>query len=92
LEHLLKVGQMRNVEIQVMPTSRWDHPGTGGKIQVLKFDDGSGVGRTDGVHGGRPVSDPRQLRVLELRHGIIRAGALTPRESLAFIEQALGET
>ncbi|MFJ2130013.1 helix-turn-helix transcriptional regulator [Streptomyces sp. NPDC087845] len=92
LEHLLKAGQMRNVEIQVMPTSRWDHPGTGGKIQVLKFDDGSGVGRTDGVHGGRPVSDPRQLRVLELRHGIIRAGALTPRESLAFIEQALGET
>jgi hypothetical protein len=92
LEHLLEVGQMRNVEIQVMPTHRWDHPGTGGKIQVLKFDDGSGVGRTDGVHGGRPVSDPRQLRVLELRYGIIRAEALTPRESLAFVEQALGET
>ncbi|SCF95096.1 helix-turn-helix transcriptional regulator [Streptomyces sp. Ncost-T10-10d] len=92
LEHLLEVGQMRNVEIQVMPTDRWDHPGTGGKIQVLKFDDGSGVGRTDGVHGGRPVSDPRQLRVLELRYGIIRAEALTPRESLTFIEQALGET
>jgi hypothetical protein len=92
LEHLLEVGQMRNVEIQVMPTDRWDHPGTGGKIQVLKFSDGSGVGRTDGVHGGRPVSDPRQLRVLELRYGIIRAEALTPRESLAFIEQALGET
>ncbi|MFG2561194.1 helix-turn-helix domain-containing protein [Streptomyces sp. NPDC048496] len=92
LEHLLEVGQMRNVEIQVMPTDRWDHPGTGGKIQVLKFSDGSGVGRTEGVHGGRPVSDPRQLRVLELRYGIIRAEALTPRESLAFIEQALGET
>ncbi|MFJ1826103.1 helix-turn-helix domain-containing protein [Streptomyces sp. NPDC088178] len=92
LEHLLEVGQMRNVEIQVMPTDRWDHPGTGGKIQVLKFSDGSGVGRTDGVHGGRPVRDPRQLRVLELRYGIIRAEALTPRESLAFIEQALGET
>ncbi|MFI6059052.1 helix-turn-helix domain-containing protein [Streptomyces sp. NPDC051286] len=92
LEHLLEVGQMRNVAIQVMPTDRWDHPGTGGKIQVLKFSDGSGVGRTEGVHGGRPVSDPRQLRVLELRYGIIRAEALTPRESLAFIEQALGET
>ncbi|MEW2486944.1 helix-turn-helix transcriptional regulator [Streptomyces sp. NPDC048411] len=92
LERLLEVGQMRNVAIQVMPTDRWDHPGTGGKIQVLKFGDGSGVGRTEGVHGGRPVSDPRQLRVLELRYGIIRAEALTPRESLAFIEQALGET
>lgn len=42
--------------------------------------------------GGRPVSDPRQLRILELRYGIIRAEALTARESLGFIEHLLGET
>ncbi|MGW3654264.1 helix-turn-helix domain-containing protein [Streptomyces sp. NPDC005151] len=92
LERLLEVGQMRNVEIQVMPTTRWDHPGTGGRIQVLKFDDGSAVGRIDDEYGGRPVSAPKQLRVLELRYGIIRAEALTSRESLDFIEQVLGET
>ncbi|MEU5402624.1 helix-turn-helix transcriptional regulator [Streptomyces sp. NPDC005963] len=92
LERLLEVGKMRNVEIQVMPTTRWEHPGTGGKIQVLKFGDGSAVGRTDDEYGGRPVSDPKQLRVLELRYGIIRAQALTPGESLAFIEQVLGDT
>ncbi len=40
LEHLLEVAQLRSVEIQVMPTDRWDHPGTGGRIQVLKFGDG----------------------------------------------------
>ncbi|MFF2957690.1 helix-turn-helix domain-containing protein [Streptomyces sp. NPDC057963] len=92
LERLLEVGQMQNVEIQVMPTDRWDHPGTGGRIQVLKFDDGSAVGRIDDEFGGRPVSGPKQLRVLELRYGIIRAEALTSRESLDFIEQVLGET
>ncbi|MFF4079088.1 helix-turn-helix domain-containing protein [Streptomyces sp. NPDC001777] len=92
LEHLLEVGKLRNVEIQVMPTSCGDHPGTGGRIQVLKFGDGSAVGRTDNEFGGRPVSDPKQLQVLELRYGIIRARALSPRESLAFIEQVLGET
>ncbi|WP_345039081.1 helix-turn-helix transcriptional regulator [Streptomyces sannanensis] len=92
LERLLEVGKMRNVEIQVMSTDRWEHPGTGGRIQVLKFGDGSAVGRTDDEYGGRPVSDPKQLRVLELRYGIIRAQALTPGESLAFIEQVLGET
>ncbi|MFE7039214.1 helix-turn-helix domain-containing protein [Streptomyces atratus] len=92
LERLLEVGQMRNVEIQVMPTNRWDHPGTGGRIQVLKFDDGSAVGRIDDEYGGRPVSGPKQLRVLELRYGIIRAEALTSRESMDFIEQVLGET
>ncbi|WP_327274841.1 helix-turn-helix domain-containing protein [Streptomyces sp. NBC_01224] len=92
LERLLEVGQLRNVEIQVMPTSCGDHPGTGGRIQVLKFGDGSAVGRTDNEFAGRPVSDPKQLRILELRYGIIRARALSPGESLAFIEQVLGET
>jgi hypothetical protein len=51
------------------------------------------VGRSDGAYNGRPTSDPKQLRILELRYGTIRAQALTPRESLAFIEQLLlGET
>jgi transcriptional regulator with XRE-family HTH domain len=92
LEHLLEVAQLPHVELQVMPTARANHPGAAGRIQVLKFGDGTAVGRTDDEFGGRPVSDPRQLRILELRHGIIRAQALSPGESLAFIEQALGET
>ncbi len=92
LERLLEVGKLRNVAIQVMPTSREEHPGTGGLIEVLKFPDGTAVGRSEGAFSGRPVSDPKQLRVFELRYGMIRAQALTPRESLAFIEQLLGET
>ncbi|MFJ6849351.1 helix-turn-helix domain-containing protein [Streptomyces sp. NPDC091271] len=92
LEHLLQVGQLRNVEIQVMPTSREDHAGMDGGVEVLKFEDGTAVGRSDGAFAGRPVSDLKQLRILELRYGMIRAQALAPRESLAFIEQLLGET
>ncbi|CAM5391889.1 Helix-turn-helix domain-containing protein OS=Streptomyces tendae OX=1932 GN=GUR47_11230 PE=4 SV=1 [Streptomyces tendae] len=38
------------------------------------------------------MSDPKQLRILELRYGMIRAQALTPRESRAVIEQMLGES
>ncbi|MFI0230103.1 Scr1 family TA system antitoxin-like transcriptional regulator [Streptomyces sp. NPDC017086] len=91
LEHMLEVAQLPFVELQVMPTARANHPGTGGRIQVLKFADGTGLGRTDGDFSGRPVSNPRQLRILDLRYGIIRAQALTPEESLVFIEQALGE-
>jgi hypothetical protein len=91
LEHLLEVGQLRNVELQVMPMEREEHAGVDGSIEVLKFADGSAVGRSPAVANGRAVSDLKQLRVLELRYGIIRAQALTPRESLAFIEQLLGE-
>ncbi|MET9142683.1 MULTISPECIES: helix-turn-helix transcriptional regulator [unclassified Streptomyces] len=91
LEHMLEVAQLPFVELQVMPTAHANHPGTGGLIEVLKFADGTGMGRTDGDFSGRPVSHPRQLRVLDLRYGIIRAQALTPEESLVFIEQTLGE-
>ncbi|WP_411092637.1 Scr1 family TA system antitoxin-like transcriptional regulator [Streptomyces sp. 049-1] len=40
----------------------------------------------------RPVTEPRHVRILELRYGIIRSEALTARESTAFIEKLLGET
>ncbi|MFF9058977.1 helix-turn-helix domain-containing protein [Streptomyces sp. NPDC101213] len=92
LERLLELGQLRNVSIQVMPTGCEDHFGTGGLIEVLKFPDGTAVGRSEGAFSGRPVSEPKQLRILELRYGMIRAQALTPRASRALVEQMLGET
>ncbi|GHC19335.1 transcriptional regulator [Streptomyces anthocyanicus] len=92
LEHLLMLGRLPNVEIQVMPMDREEHAGVDGAIEVLKFEDGTAVGRSPGVANGRPVTDLRQVRILELRYGIIRAQALTPCESAAFIEQLLGET
>ncbi|MGC9409764.1 helix-turn-helix domain-containing protein [Streptomyces sp. DZ1-3] len=92
LEHLLEMARLPYVQIQVMPTSRGDHPGTGGRIHVLKFGDGTAVGRADDEFDNRPVTDPRHVRVLELRYGIIRSEALTARESTAFIEKLLGET
>ncbi|MEU5582881.1 helix-turn-helix transcriptional regulator [Streptomyces huasconensis] len=92
LEHLASVAQLRNVTFQVMPLDCENHAGMGGLIEVLKFRDGTAVGRSEGAFNSRPVSDPKQLRILELRYGMIRAQALTPRESLAFIEELLGET
>ncbi|WP_406444692.1 helix-turn-helix domain-containing protein [Streptomyces sp. NBC_01613] len=90
LEHLLDVAQLRNVTFQVMPTEREDHAGMQGLIDVLKFGDGTAIGRSDGAFNGRPVSSQRDLQILELRYGMIRAQALTPRESQAFVEQVLG--
>ncbi|MCP3819861.1 helix-turn-helix transcriptional regulator [Streptomyces sp. A3M-1-3] len=92
IERLLEVAQFRNVEMQVMPTDRDDHAGMGGQLQVLKFGDGSAVGYSEAQLMSRLVPDPKLIQVLELRYGIIRAQALSPRESLAFIEKVLGET
>lgn len=40
----------------------------------------------------RLYTDRRTVRELEEQYGLLRAQALTPRESLAFIEKLLGET
>lgn len=92
LERLLEVGRLHNVVLQVMPMSCDTHSGLDGRIELLKFPDGTAVGRSDGAFNGRPITDPKHLRILELRYGTIRAQALSPRESLDLIEQLLGET
>jgi transcriptional regulator with XRE-family HTH domain len=92
LERLLELGQRRNVVIQVMPTDREDHAGLAGSLQLLRLKEGDTVGQNEVQLISRLISHPKEIQVLEIRYGVIRAQALTPRESLAFIEKVLGET
>ncbi|MDJ1137618.1 helix-turn-helix domain-containing protein [Streptomyces iconiensis] len=92
LEHLLEVGRLRHVTLQVMPTECEEHAGMAGELRVLKFKGGKALGTTDGQLTARLISGPEEVQILELRYGMIRSQALTPRESLAFIEKVLGET
>ncbi|WP_405506010.1 Scr1 family TA system antitoxin-like transcriptional regulator [Streptomyces purpurascens] len=91
LEHLLQVAKLRHVSIQVMPTDREDHAGMAGPFRLLKLQDGKTVGHFEAQLHNRVVSDPRDVQILDMRYGMIRAQALSPRESLAFIEKVLGE-
>ncbi|MBU5946156.1 helix-turn-helix domain-containing protein [Streptomyces griseoincarnatus] len=92
LERLLEVGQMRHVEIQVLPLESEDNGGLDGPFHLLRLRDGATVGHSDIQLVSRLISDRRELQILELRYGIIRAQALTPRTSLTYIEKLLGET
>jgi transcriptional regulator with XRE-family HTH domain len=92
LEHILEIGELRNVEIQVMPTDREEHGGLSGEIRLLDPKNGPKVGHVEAQSFSRFITDRDQVRQLEAQYGIIRAQALTPRESLAFIEKILGET
>jgi transcriptional regulator with XRE-family HTH domain len=91
LDHLLDVGQLRNVSVQVMPTDREDHAGMGGEINLLKLVEGATVGYSEAQLTSRLISNPKEVQILDMRYGMIRAQALTPRQSLAFIEKLRGE-
>lgn len=91
LEQILLLGQNRNVEIQVMPLDREDNAGVDGPFTVLTRHGGDQVGYMEAQGRSTLVTDREEVRALAARYGIIRAQALTPRESLAFIEKLLGE-
>ncbi|MBD0670723.1 transcriptional regulator [Streptomyces sp. CBMA156] len=92
LERLLEVGQLRNVEIQVMPTGREDNAGIGGSFRLFEAGDGPKVAHVEVQQVSRVIAERKEVHPLEIRYGTIRAQALTPRESMAFIEKLLGET
>ncbi|MHC3390709.1 helix-turn-helix domain-containing protein [Streptomyces lavendulocolor] len=92
LEHLLEISALRHVEIQVMPTEAEEHAGLDGSHLVLKLSDGTAVGHNEVQLTSRLISDPKEVQILEMRYGLIRAQALTPRLSRSFIEKLLGET
>lgn len=92
LERLLEIGQMRNVGIQVLPMDREDNAGLGGPFHLLRLNEGTTVGHNEVQRTSRLISEPKEIQILELRYGVIRAQALPPQDSLAFIDKVRGET
>ncbi|WP_316784398.1 helix-turn-helix domain-containing protein [Streptomyces sasae] len=91
LEHLLLIGQKRNVEIQVMPLDCEESAGVDGPFTVVTRDDGKKFAYTEAQGASTLQTDAQQTALAAARYGIIRSQALTPRESLEFIERLLGE-
>ncbi|ALO08924.1 DNA-binding protein [Streptomyces venezuelae] len=91
LEQLLLVGQRRNVELQAMPLDSEDSAGVDGPFTVITREDGKRFVYAGAQGTSALETDPKQGVLAAARYGIIRSQALTPRESLAFIEKLLGE-
>ena len=92
LEHLLLIGQQRNVEIQVMPTKQEEHAGLGGPFMLIETIEGRRIAYAEVQRSSKLYTGRKSVRELEAQYGIIRAQALTPSESMAFIERLLVET
>ncbi|MGP3950615.1 helix-turn-helix domain-containing protein [Streptomyces sp. 7N604] len=90
LEQILLIGQKRNVEIQVMPTDREDHAGLGGPLTLIETTGQQRIAYMEVQDISRLLTERKPVREAEARYGIIRAQALTPRESLSYIEKLLG--
>ncbi|MGW3956909.1 helix-turn-helix domain-containing protein [Streptomyces sp. NPDC004752] len=91
LEHILLTGERRNIEIQVMPLDREENAGMAGPFTLIETKEGRRIAYAEVQNVSRLQTERERVRALEAKYGIIRAQALTPRESLAYVEKLLGE-
>jgi len=92
LERLLEIAKLRNVDLQILPLDREENSGTDGSFRVLTLKDGTTVAFSEAPLSSRVMTAPKETTVLGMRYGVLRAQALSPRDSSAFIEKVLGET
>ncbi|MCX5361646.1 helix-turn-helix transcriptional regulator [Streptomyces sp. NBC_00124] len=91
LRRMLQVGQMQNVEIQVMPTRVEEHPSLGSAFNLLAPKGHGQVAYTEAQGYPRLITELEEVRRIADRYGIMRAMALSPSESRKLIESKLEE-
>ncbi|MFJ7134667.1 helix-turn-helix domain-containing protein [Streptomyces fungicidicus] len=91
LEQVYLRGQGRNVEIQVMPTEVSEHAALAGPFTLIETVKGQRIAYVEVQKESRLLHERSSVREQEEQYGILRAQALTPRESLQLIEKLLGE-
>ncbi|MFD7546918.1 helix-turn-helix domain-containing protein [Streptomyces sp. NPDC059816] len=84
LHHLLEVGQLRNVSLQVLPFSRSDHEARGGSFVIFEAEEET-YGYTESSGINLLTSDHARIAPMNMRYGALRAQSLTMDESMDFI-------
>jgi transcriptional regulator with XRE-family HTH domain len=88
-KHLVEMGQLRNVTIQVLPFSGGAYPGMAGSFAILEFPDTPSVVYAEHLSGDiyQEADDVRRYNVVFEN---LRAAALSPLESIRLIDSCGG--
>jgi transcriptional regulator with XRE-family HTH domain len=88
---LLECAGMRNLQIQVMPLDAEEHAGVDGPFVLVEGADRRDLAYVEGQGASVLISNPEEVSVIKARYGIIRAQALTPRDSADLIRKLAKE-
>ena len=90
ISHLIEMGTLRNVEIQIMPTVQEDHCGIDGQMYLAETSTHQWIGYTEGQRSSTLISAPKDVSVLLQRYGKLRSQALDCRATVKLLEQMRG--
>lgn len=91
LQHLSELAGRRNIEIQVMPTSRAAHSGLNGPMVLLETTDRQQFVYLESQDQVTVISRREQVSEFWMRYGMLRTQALNTEESAHLIERVAGE-
>ncbi|MFI5679018.1 helix-turn-helix domain-containing protein [Streptomyces cellulosae] len=90
VDHLLAMGRLRNVEIQLMPLRQEDHCGVDGHMYLAETPDHRWLGYTEGQRSSNLISALDDVSVLLQRYGKLRSQAHDCRATVSLLEQMRG--
>lgn len=91
VDHVLEMTELRNVEIQIMPTARETHAGLDGPMQLLETPENKWFAYCEGQRGGLLISDAKEVSVLQRRYARMLAQAHTVEDSVSLLQRMRGE-
>ncbi|MFE7513810.1 Scr1 family TA system antitoxin-like transcriptional regulator [Streptomyces sp. NPDC057540] len=90
IDHILAVGERRNIDVQVMPQSRGHHAGLDGPLRLLETEENTWYAYCEGQETGQLISDPKVVSILQQRYARMRAQALSVEATVSLLREIRG--
>ncbi|MFD3519339.1 helix-turn-helix domain-containing protein [Streptomyces sp. NPDC058653] len=87
LHHVANLAGRHRIIVQVLPFSAGGHMALGGALKLMSFSDAPPLTYLQSMGSGQLLDDPASVAQYELTYDLVGASALSPRDSLALIEQ-----
>ncbi|MGW1255860.1 DUF5753 domain-containing protein [Streptomyces sp. NPDC002513] len=91
LSHLREYAELPGLSVQFLPLASPSHAGLDGPFVLLETPDHQHLAYIEGQRGSQWVSDSGEVSILACKYAMLRAQALTPRESKCLLDRLLGE-
>ncbi|MFF0425699.1 helix-turn-helix domain-containing protein [Streptomyces sp. NPDC004520] len=90
IDHILALGERRNIDIQIMAQSRGYHAGLGGPLCLLETEENAWYAYCEGQETGQLISDPKVVSILQQRYARMRAQALSVEATVSLLREMRG--
>ncbi|MFF9501338.1 Scr1 family TA system antitoxin-like transcriptional regulator [Streptomyces sp. NPDC014656] len=90
IDHILDLGERRNIDIQIMPQARGYHAGLGGPLCLLETEENVWYAYCEGQGTGQLSSDAKEVSMLQQRYARMRTQALSVEASVGLLREIRG--